>query len=586
MAWKTLPVAEFAPDMPEFHPKFSQNVLNVIARTPESYGPFPSMAAFSSALGSRCQGAYACLDNSGDVYVFAGDATDLFELTASSATFANVSKSSGGYGIAATERWNLTLFGQRVIAADFADPLQAFLLGTSSAFADLAYGGITALTLTGGSGYTNGTYALSPTSTGGGTGFAGTVTVSGGALTSYSITNPGELYGSSTSIPIPAGAGSGNSGAIAPTIATVAPKARYIANVKNFLCAGNTWDPVNGAQPQCVWWSALNDPTNWPTPGTVTAAEYQSDYNNLYGDGGWIQGVVGNLGTADGAVLMEHAVWRMLYVGPPAVFDFFPAQGVKGCPAPGSIVQLGNLVYYLGEDGFYAFDGTNVTPIGANRVDKWFFSNLDQSNISRVVGTVDPINKQIIWAAPFLMDATGGAPSRLVCYNWQLDRWTMAEVTLETVLRALTFGYTLDQLYTVLGYTIDTLPAPLDSRLWTGGQIALAAFDTTHKLNFFTGPNLAPTVDLGELQLFPGKVSVVKNARPLVDGGTPTVSIGTRNRTVDQASFNAGTAMNAIGTCPQRATGRYVRGRITLPAGSSFSHIQGCEVEATAAGAR
>lgn len=580
----TLPVAEWTPDMPAFQGG-SQNMRNVLPRTPTSYGPLSNIQTYSGPLMRRCQGAFACLDALGNVSVFTGDAKDLYRLTGGTTGWSTVSGGSSPYNSPADQLWLFVLFGQRVLATEINDPIQSYLLGTSATFSDLAYGGITALQLTQGGGYTPGSYTLTPTNTGGGSGFAGTVTVGvDGKLDSFAISAPGRLYGSGTTMPVPAGAGPGTGGAVVPVIAAVAPKARYAAIVRNFLVAANTNDPANGAQPQRVWWSALNDPTNWPTPGTAAAAQVQSDYNDLLGSGGWIQGIVGNLGTADGAVFMERAVWRMVYAGPPAVFYFFAAEGVRGTPSPGSIVQIGPLVYYLGRDGFYVFDGTTSRPIGVNKVDKYFYATVDQNNMARVVGTFDPINKLVIWAWPDT-SATNGNPNHLLIYNWQLDRWSIADVTLEHLTTLLSFGYTLDSM-NPLG-TLDSMPQlPLDSRAWTGGKDILAAFDTSHQLNYFTGQNLAATIDLGEQQPFPGRRAQVKNARPLVDGGTPSVAVGTRNRLVDSVSFNSATAMNSLGACPQRANGRYVRGEITIPAGTNWTHCQGLELEATPAGIR
>lgn len=584
-----LPAVPFAPDMPAFDPNSSQTVLNVIPRTPKSYGPMSSPVVFSGALRERCQGACAYLDSSGNVNIFAGDGADLYQLDATTApNFSTVSKVTGThpYTISADGRWVWSLFGQRVIATDFDDPMQSFVLGTSTDFTDLAAGGVLALTVVGGSGYTNGTgYALTA-SGGGGSGFGGTVDVVSGALTNGKITNPGENYTSAPTIAVPSGAGSGTGGSItASSVAMIAPQARYAALVQGFLVVGNTYDLTDGNEPQRVWWCALNDPTNWPTPGTLTAAEYQSDYNDLFGDGGWIQAVVGNLGTANGAVIMEHAVWRMLYVGPPAVFDFFPALGVKGCPAPGSVVQLGNLVYYLGEDGFYSFDGTNAQPIGAQRVDKWFWANVDQTNLFRIIGAVDPINKLVIWAAPFLGN-THGNPDHLIIYNWLIDRWSVAAVTMETLTRVLTLGYTLDELYTVLGYTLDDLPFSLDSRVWTGGNLVLSSFDTNHKLNFFNGNPPEATIDTAEVQPFPGRRALVKNSRPLVDGGTPSVAVGMRQRLEDAVVYGTPSALNALGTCPLRANGRYLRAEVTIPAGATWTHCEGVELDVTPGGIR
>lgn len=73
---------------------------------------------------------------------------------------------------------------------------------------------VTGFNLTAGSGYTNGTYALTPSANGGGQGFAGTITISGGQLTSTNITSNGSGYSNATAFAIPAGAGAGMGGAI------------------------------------------------------------------------------------------------------------------------------------------------------------------------------------------------------------------------------------------------------------------------------------------------------------------------------------------------------------------------------------
>lgn len=368
-------------------------------------------------------------------------------------------------------------------------------------------------------------------------------------------------------------------------LSTDAPTAKYMAFVRGFLMVANTSDGTSGAQPQRVWWPAIIDPTNWPTPGTVTAAEFQSSYDDLFGSQGDIHGLVGNLGNADAAIFFEHAVWRATYSGPPEVFDFFPAEGVRGCPAPNSIVQYGNLVYYLGEDGFYVFDGMSSEPIGANKFDKTFYADLDQGYLDRVIGAVDPLNKQILWAYPG-QGNDAGTPNHILVYNWQLQRGTILDVECEMLIRMLTIGYTLDELYTVLGYSLDTLPAPLDSPIWQGGNTLLGMFDKSHRLNFFTGQNLAPLVETTELQPFQGRKARVQNARPLVDGGEPSVAIGRRDRLVDAVNYTSDIDMNSLGTCPVRTSGRYLRGRIELPANSTFTNIQGIELEATIAGIR
>lgn len=360
-------------------------------------------------------------------------------------------------------------------------------------------------------------------------------------------------------------------------LAAAAPRARYLAIIKNFLMAGSTFDPVDSEQPQRAWWSGLNDATNWPTPGSVTAAQVQSSFNDLIGDYGFITGLAGNLASADGAVFMEKAVWRVIYAGPPEVFDFFPAAGVLGCNAPNSIVWFNNLAYYLSSNGFQVFDGSSSDPIDLEQFGQTFLADLDQTHLDRVMGTVDPINKLIIWAYPGVGNSNGN-PNHLVVYNYALKRGSVLDVECETVTRLLSMGYTLDQLYTVLGYSLDNLPAPLDSRIWTGGLQLLGTFDALHRLNYFTGPNLAPLVDTTEVDSGTGdRIELNAGIRPLVDGGVPSIAIGRRDRLQDPVVFTNAVPINSLGISHVRTSGRYLRARITLPAGSTFSHIQGID---------
>lgn len=577
--WITLPAAEYTPDMPDFENPGSANIRNCLPRTPQSYGPASDLAAFANALTARCQGSISVLDSSGNEFTFAGDIHDLYNYTSSGLTPNVISNGTHPYSCSAEGQWNFEFMGQRVMATDYADAIQSYVLNSSSLFADLANGGILALSISvAGTTYTNGTnYALVVTG-GGGTGFTGLVDVVGGAFTNARITAPGHGYTSTPTVTLPAGAGAGSGTAsiVVTSFASIAPKAKYMAIIKNFLMVANTSDATGGVQVQRAWWSGLNDPTNWPTPGTALAAAFQSSYNDLFGDYGPITGIVGALGTADGAIFFERAIFRVVFAGPPVTFDFFPCETVRGTSAPNSIVKRGLLVDYLGEDGFYTFDGTSSKPIGANKVDKTFYADLDQNYLHRVYGAADPVNRMSYWAYPGLGNV-GGTPNRILAYNWVLDRFSVLDYPqgIEMIFRSLTFGFTLD---TMPGGTLDQIEFPLDSRAWTGGSMILSAFDTNHKLGYFNGSNLAPTIETSEQAPFDSYLAYVSDTRPLVDGGTPTVFLAVRNRLIDDPVYNVGNSIGFLGTCPQIANGRYVRGQTKLLYGDSWKHFQGVQL--------
>lgn len=360
-----------------------------------------------------------------------------------------------------------------------------------------------------------------------------------------------------------------------------APRGRYVTTVREFTVLGNTYDPVDGYKPGRVWWSGFDNPTNWPTPGGATAVADQSDFNDMP-TGGWVQGIVGAVGGADAIVLMESAIYRMQYEGPPTIFRFDEIERSRGCSAPGSIVNTGALVAFLAEDGFYVCDGQTAQPIGASKVDKWFFSQVDQTYLSRITGTADPINKLIIWSFP--TGATGATPDKVIIWNWQLNRWSYGDLACEMLLRARTTGYTLEELDSVSA-SLDALPLSLDSRIWTGGRIALAGFQTDHKLAFLTGANQAATLTTGEFDA-QGKRVFINGIRALVDGGTVTGSVGYRDTPDGAVSYTVATAPGANVVCPQRVSTRYARARVQIAAGGTWTHAQGVEPSVRSEGRR
>ena len=143
------------------------------------------------------------------------------------------------------------------------------------------------------------------------------------------------------------------------------PKARHLAVARNFLVLGNTNDTTDGVRPNRVWWSKINDPTDF-TP----SATGQGDYEDLK-SGGWIMRVLGNREFA--LILTEQNVVRMSYVGPQVIWSFDVIDEKRGTPIPGSVIQHGHQAFYISNDGFMRTDGAGESvPIGHNRVDRYF----------------------------------------------------------------------------------------------------------------------------------------------------------------------------------------------------------------------
>lgn len=356
---------------------------------------------------------------------------------------------------------------------------------------------------------------------------------------------------------------------------TYLPKARYGAQIGDWLMLGNLNDVSGGGlglAPARVWWSEKGNCTSWPQPATSTAAAAQSGYSAEFA-GGWVQGIVGAVGGTAGAVFTEDAIHRIAIAGPPAVFDFDHVEGARGCWVPSSIHNYGPGVVYLAEDGWYVFNGAVSVPIGARRIDRWFLDQLDNDNKHRISVVSDPERKLVIISFPG-DGSSSGTPNRLLIWNWEANKWSYAAATIETMFHDHTPGYTLEEL-DAFG-TLDTLPYSLDSRAWTGGLSQIGAFDTDHKSGTFSGSNQAASITTQEFDGM-GRRIFVSGFRPIVDGGTVTGGLVYREQQGGSLTTTSLVSRGTDGICRIRAEGRYVRARVDIAAGGTWTHAYGVQ---------
>ena len=93
-------------------------------------------------------------------------------------------------------------------------------------------------------------------------------------------------------------------------------------------------------------------------------------------------------------------------------------------------------------------------------------------------------------------------------------------------------------------------------------------------------------IETQEMQITPGRKSKILGIDPLVDGGTPSISLGYRDRPNDMLAWTSYSAQNQIGFCPFRNEARYHRARLKVDAGGTYNHIMGLNPRATAGAMR
>jgi hypothetical protein len=192
------------------------------------------------------------------------------------------------------------------------------------------------------------------------------------------------------------------------------PAATYAAPVGDFVVAANT--ATNRSR---VYWSGINDSTT-RTPSQAT----QSDLQELP-DGGEITGIVGY--SLSGVVFQRRAIRVMSYIGTPLVFQFQKISDGVGATIPGSIASYRDYIFFWDSTGFYMLVGAaQIVPIGDQRVNRYFWNNLNKNFLHRVTAAVDPVNGLYVVSYPS-SNSADGTPDAMLVYRWAADRWARCE---------------------------------------------------------------------------------------------------------------------------------------------------------------
>jgi hypothetical protein len=485
MANQRITFGEWLPDQPSVTGALVK-ANNVFSKA-IGYGAIPSAVDYSGSASENLTNVVAGRNPDGTTSIFAGSETNLYKLDSSDMSLDDVSGTT--YATPNGQRWRFTQFGNRLIAANGFNKLQGWLLGTSTAWADLA---------------------------------------------------------------------------------ADAPKARYVTVVRDFVVSGNIYDATTPL-PFRIKWSALNDETSWTDSATT-----QSDYQEIP-DGGTVVGITGG---EFGLIFMDRSIHRMSYVGSPLVFQFDNISRNLGCYEANSIIQYQGVSFFLSDDGFYACDGQNIIAIGNEKVNRYFYSDVDEVYLSNMSAAIDPFRNLVIWS--YASKGQGGNVNRLLIYNFETKKWSSGSTDVDRVADASTPSVTLEGL-DAFSTSIDALPTSLDSRQWIGGKMMFAGVRNA-KIVTFTGANSTATIQTGDLSAENRKTAVTL-VQPIVDNGSASVAISSRNLLSEQVTFGTATAADSENRVSIRSMGRYHQLEFT-PSGANWLTTIGADVEIVPMGGR
>ena len=356
------------------------------------------------------------------------------------------------------------------------------------------------------------------------------------------------------------------------------PTAKVNNRVGNFHMLGNI-----ASNPSRIQWSAENDPTaSWVTDRLAQSglAELQYEY-------GEITGITGDRYPL---IFQQRAVSRIDPVGPPTVFQIATIEEARGSIAPGSIVTVGWMTFFLAHDGFWATDGAQVSPIGTTRVNEWFFENVSEADRFRTHGTVSWDDQSIIWSFYPASNNTGF--KRQIIYSWAENRWSTGSLEVDWIVDNKVGAVTLEDLDALFPGGLETVTPSMDSSFWLAKSRVLSAFIQdgagNSEMNTLNGDALEASFETSENEPKPGSRVSVNAVYPIVENASENTTGYVVTRALKGASDmkSAVTSINVSGFCPVRADGRFVRAGLTIPAAAAWNKAQGTQVEFRVSGRR
>jgi hypothetical protein len=203
-----------------------------------------------------------------------------------------------------------------------------------------------------------------------------------------------------------------------------APAAQRVGRINKFVLLGNT-----SADTTNVRWSGIDQPTSWPTPNSATAIAQQAGEQYMDGVLGAVTGFTS--GDQFGIIFQETGLTRVSYVGPPVVLQFDKISDKVGCTHPRSIVQVGNIAYFIGTDSVYRTDGVTLADIGYGKVSRYFLNRLTGAR-DRVYAAANIYKKIIYWAFCNTSNVES-QPSEVLIYNYQENRFSLVAQSCEYI---------------------------------------------------------------------------------------------------------------------------------------------------------
>jgi hypothetical protein len=319
-----------------------------------------------------------------------------------------------------------------------------------------------------------------------------------------------------------------------------------------------------------IAWSGFRDPDYW-TLGSKSCSFA------TFPTGGFVQAATTQLA---GIVFLERGIWRF---GKDAIkiFAFDPILEGQGTSAPYSVIQHEDSAIFYGTDGFAKIGGAGFAQIGSEWIDNWALENFNQTRLKQVIGALDPVRMRCFWIYPNPGNSASYTHNGIVCFDMLNTEkpWSKADIECEYIFSGATPGATLADLTTL--YTtlagVQSAGFTMGSDAFLGGAPRIAAFDSLHKMAFFSGNGVEAMAQTAEFMPIPGRRFYTNGFRAVTDASTATGRVAVAEAPHGDLMWKSSAGVTAQGFIPARASGKILVNEVTIPEGEEWTFLSGVD---------
>lgn len=281
--------------------------------------------------------------------------------------------------------------------------------------------------------------------------------------------------------------------------------------IQRFVVAlgANPYDPLNANtafDPMLVRWSDQENPFEWVPAVTNQAGEFRLSHGSYI--------VAGIATRQENLIWTDSALYTMKYLGPPYVWGFDILADNISVISPNSMVAANNVVYWMGVDKFYAYNGKVETLPCALR--QYIFASLNRDQAFQVFAGHNEAYNEVWW---FYCNNGSTTIDKYVVYNYLDNVWYYGSMARTAWLDSGVRPYPMAADYNnrILYHEVGTDDNAGDTTLPIHAYIQTSDFDIGDGHNFGFMWRMLPDVNFNGSNV--DKPSVTMQVKPRVNAG-------------------------------------------------------------------